>query len=1061
MAKEKGLNIAPTGLGLDDLDVGLAIDELERLFDEDPENEENVELAKLILETLKRRSPSSVSAVSLDEERRLEEIEKIKKTIGENTRINPLHSSETVRGLAPTDKTKVGPKPSSTSNWPDGESNEGVEIAIADIESTIVHKDSTIARVSEKGFERGNTGVYHRDDFHDEDSDIDTGKLTIERENGLSSDVGASTIAQVLSLGEKVARTGVYPVVEEDETERLIKKVESREQVKGTNVSDLLRIASSNGDSTTILIAGEALKDLAHSETPAVYLAEGDDPFKTEDTQIAELFSIVCNNISTLKFLGLKDSENILRRFIFECQNRTKGLEEMILVFSNLKKNLEKEHLAIKEYFIDLLKEVVNMPVKYAFIAGTVKKCCELGEWKDEIAEELEKFLDEMSSQENVLVIPSMDLKLALEETRNINDFEKKYLAILVHAIKYFSTIELVRIFGDEILFLKKNGEEEREKCLLSLIERKRKRLHSEINSYMINKVVDEGLKSLKSPPTNSPKEQTEVEDGWQERPLGSVFFDLDTPPEEKVREDKSKGVLRAFLNKYKGRLVSGGAVLALLSVLGYTGFEMFKMRPKGSDSEPISEIDFETKKLLDGAVLGGVAGKELSEEGKTYDAEKIVEWLVSSASNGVVGAELGRGQADAVVSASNIVALSQQVAEEDANSESVLESVERQKWSYEVKDGDTFFAVVNNWRVFNDFSSLQSKYPFLNRLDNWDLATAMRMVSNKKNTQRRHLDVYKGSDQNAQDFFDATLYEMFMEIYKFRSRSQRNFVIKHMEEGGDFEEILHAINEGAIDIEVKKTYTKRKDQMRGRYYKSRGTANDASLSMEKMDSLFSFKDEGARSAIMGLLASGTQIGDVYEAIKKGYVLDFDKGLVIDLGVSVKAGVADANAGKSRGDDDAWGGASGVEFEELAMLDNEKIGLERIGDDLAMLDNDEIGLERIGDDLAMLDNDEIGLERIGEGLAMLDNDEIGLERIGDELENFNNNAESSITDKNMNLEERMEIVNKGWDNLEADALRMYEIDKAWDEIFEEIEVKPKSIEEIQGEISSETLNILA
>lgn len=878
----------------------------------------------------------------------------------------------------------------------------------------------------------------------------DQDKKTPEEEEEETVEYSASTIAKVLSLGgEPTVVRGIVPSIGESSSTRLIEVIQAKNpnRPETSGLQEVAVIAKNpNENSTALLLAEELLRVVADEETPAPGLYN--DTLETDETQVIESFSVVCNNIGSLKFLNEKTRENIFRNFIINCEGRTNGEEEMREVFNYIKVNFEKISVSLKELFIELLVLVIDRPGKDKFVADKAKKGSGLGAWKKGINIILEELLKEIDTEPETQIImsPNMNPAHALRQASESNDYEKRYFTIMHHLNKIKSPEEILDVVFVEYNYLDNLGKEFQRDVLYKTLELVNDELAIKLDILLLKIKLEENKKVMVFPPQRTTIDELapassratidelktveeEPKDTYHELPVSEIFRMIDSQEVKVKKKEEEKGVLTAFLNKYRGKLAFASGVLALIGIVSYSGYNFFgnkKQENEDNGVENASLSKFDSSKATNSAMVGAGSGISLQQVQKFNGFETIV----SSASLGASGVKSENEKTkETIEQASELVASSQVSALKSSESEyaemqAKVEAETKAEWSYQVEAGDTFFGVVENWKSNYNFAEMREKYSFLNKIDNWDLSVAMRMIFNAKNNKNRDLDIYKGSDKEMSDTFEATPYEIFMEIFKFKKRGQRNFVKKYMENGGDFETVLESIERGyfenedggkvVLQIEAKKKFQEKKTTMMKRYHKRRGAVKNVADAQILIDSIFKFANSSAKDFVMDKIANGETLGNISNWIKQGYAED--NGNVIEIAVEIKK----TRERKEYKLDTGFGVIRGKK-----AINDYKAGLaeaEKAKNISRSLQESEKAWKDIDRDLEIKAN--------------LAKSEEAWQTIGQKME-IENNLKQSESD---------------WNNLLAEK----EMEESWEMILDTIEIKEDSIPEISEQTSSKS-----
>ncbi|MDX9970477.1 MAG: hypothetical protein RBS56_01050 [Candidatus Gracilibacteria bacterium] len=619
-------------------------------------------------------------------------------------------------------------------------------------------------------------------------------------------------------------------------------------------------------------------------------------------TELEKEFSEAQKKVSSLVFLdnGHKDEqEDFFRKFINDCQERLSGREVLYLIFAHILKNKDYFSAEKKEAFIQILRTVIEKPGKNIWESKHAAKGSPVGTWHkgiDLILENCLKVLIGQSDSVRVMPHPTMDFSHAMEQILDSKDFQERLQELLIHFyIKsdrkmFFS--ELITL----ILSLEKSSKYEEKDFIIDTLSELdfefTVRLEMEINRIK----VEENKKIIAFPSTKTGEKKAITQE------TSYTNEHISETNEEINEEKKKKGVLMAFLNKYRGRLAMFSGALALLGIVGVSAYTSKNENTQKEDEGLPNKVD--PKEVAQGISVSGVNGvsgliSQNSEQIVSFDEMgQILISAANGATDGIAVAQKEKIESEsldtAIASAGNFV----QKAQEEAllsQKEKVSETVE---WSYQVKEGDTFFKVTEDWKAHYGFSEARDKYKFLQKIDNWDISTALRLIFNKENGRNRDLDVYKGSDRDIADTFRATPYQIFMEIYKFQSRSQRNFVKKYMENGGDFDVILASIDRGffiaengekiPLSVEIKKKFEQKKVSLMKRYHKRRGSIKDIKATEVIIDETFKFASQKTRTYILDKLNAGEKIANVMTWITKGWALDFETNKAVEIKAFVK-----------------------------------------------------------------------------------------------------------------------------------------------------------------------------
>ena len=650
---------------------------------------------------------------------------------------------------------------------------------------------------------------------------------------------------------------------------------------------EIINIANDpNGDSMATLIATEILKRVDANATADTILR---DPFEEEDTDVIEKFKKKTEAIMNMSFMNERNAEDFFRMFVFECQNRTQGIKELKKSLKILKITFHDLNIQEKELFFDLLTRVVEKPGKDCFVAENASKDSKLSSWNEEISEILSKFLLKLKKHdvllEKISYLSNFDPYFALKTASLSEDFEEVYEDVVSKILILFPKKRQFKTFYNELNRLEDENKDAQREALVRTIEAQDAQLWAKIelellkyNAEQKRKIVRLNLQNLENTKLIYPPSPEELQTQIKEYLAIKKAEEL-----EKIRQvDEEKKAKRqnSFINRNKKKLLVSSLLLSLLGVGFGTGLFSKKRSPDSaslSEKNKVLANDYDQDILVSRSQNGALIGIK----GSFQTEEELLDNLLAkdinnSAIAGIIGLEkspLDTSSAeDALLTASALGAGG--INLEEKQDSSFVEAERLEKWNYKVKDGDTFFGVVNNWRKHHSFSEIQSKYSFLSGLDNWDLAVALRSIFNRNNGRSRDLDIYKGSGRDIQDIFTGSVYEVFMEIYKFNKRSDRNMVIKFMEDGGDFEVILEKIARGEIGIERKRGFDKKYESMRNKYNKRRGRVSDVSMAEILIDNAFKFASEKGRKFVMQSLELGKTIAEVIDIIEAGYHID-------------------------------------------------------------------------------------------------------------------------------------------------------------------------------------------
>lgn len=924
--------------------------------------EESFEIANDVFGILKRKSERLTRTNGLSDLQREKEQRELDEKMAEvqrilaqgHTRRTPRPTDDTVRVIAPNQDTKI-----------------------SSVESTIV----------------------------DRDADDDEKTLVFQRK----------ALEEVLSQ-EEPTKNFSSPAPTTDSTQTLIYKISTKdpEKPKNTSFPEVLAIASGDvtADSTVALLSRHMVKGMGHDETSPI--SDVNDVFESEPTHVEDRFSRTSNVISTLFFLEYDNYENTFRGFLNNCQERPRGKEELILIFENLEENFKNASAEKKDVFLKLLNKVIEKPGEDEWKAKMAMKGSDLGKWKNGICEvliDLKERLDN-SQKINIFAIPTMNFSHAMEEIVDCKNFQERLKEVLVYFYKSSPRKIFFKELTTEILKLEKSSKYEVKDFIIDTLSELdfefTVRLEMEINRIK----VEENKKIIVFPSKTTEEKKAITQE---------VAYKNEN--NEDINEEKKKrGVLMAFLNKYRGRLAMAGSAIALLGVVGVSVFG--SKNENAQEGEESATNNANTQEIIKGGALGGVSGMSgmPTEQVVSFDnADKLVVAAAKGATDGIASAE--KAKADDLISgialAKDNVSKAGEMARETAIDASLASTeIEKPVWNYTVKEGDTFFKVAEDWKSYYGFSEARDKYKFLQKIDNWDLITAMRLIFNKENGRNRDLDIYKGSDKDIADTFSATPYQMFMEIYKFKSRSQRNFVIKYMENGGDFNLILEAIDRGyfiaengdkiPLSVEIKKKFEQKKVSMMKRYHKRRGSVKDIKATEVIIDETFKFASQGARNFVLDRLNAGETIENVMSWMKKGWAIDDTTGKAI----SIIAEVRKSPERKTYKLDTGFSVIKGKKAIEQYLAGVEEAKRQKeIKDNLS-------DSEQTWDDIAL----EVEIQN-----GLLES-----EKVWDEIE------------KEIEVQNNLTASEEAWKSLLAEK----EMEEAWEQILDEVQISERSPDEI-------------